>query len=59
MIRQFNSTELAIFNDLGFTVVPEPSEYAIITAGALLLFGVLRRHKGARRVLNRNEPIMK
>lgn len=44
-IRSLSSVEQAIFRDLGFTVVPEPYEYALITVLGLSLVVFDRRRR--------------
>ena len=44
-IRTLSTVEQAIFRDLGFTVVPEPHEYAIITFVGLSIVVAIRRRK--------------
>jgi hypothetical protein len=44
-IRTLSTVEQAIFRDLGFTVVPEPHEYALITIFGLSIVVAIRRNK--------------
>ena len=44
-IRSLSNVEIGIFKDLGFTVVPEPHEYAIMTALGLFAIVYVRRRR--------------